>query len=398
MKIPGTVYQVGGSVRDKIMGKPISDLDYVVVGATEEEMINAGFEKVGADFPVFLHPETKDEYALARTERKTGVGYNGFTTYSDKTVTLEEDLARRDLTMNAMAMDKNGNIIDPFGGQKDIKDRKIKHVSAAFSEDPLRILRVARFAARFGFDIHPETMDLMRQIYISGETKHLTKERIWKETSRAIMHDNAIIYFSVLQKVGLGSDILPGMPYWEFKGFEEFIDKDYSLSGKEEIFLNNLKDASLESRIARWSLPISLIKCHNDAMNWSNIGASKEVSNRISMTQIIWNTFYDKPIDYSLKPNSDWLKLIVELDALRRPQRWIDAFHDVKNQFIISGKVDMFPETETLITWINSLKVDAGKIAKEGPKETIAARIKETRTNQWIDLVNSYNNKKKYKI
>lgn len=186
IKLPGKIYQVGGSVRDRVMGKPNSDLDYVVVGATAEDMINAGFKQVGKDFPVYLHPITGDEYALARLERKTGNGYHGFETITGNNVTLEDDLSRRDLTMNAMASDEDGNIIDPFGGLTDIKNKELKHVSPAFAEDPLRILRVARFAARFGFGIHPDTLKLMQNIHNSGETQYLTKERIWKETERAL--------------------------------------------------------------------------------------------------------------------------------------------------------------------------------------------------------------------
>src|SRR6267143_4935478 len=163
------VYLVGGAVRDKLLGLPVQDRDYVVVGATPEQMVARGFKPVGADFPVFLHPQTKEEYALARTERKSGRGYKGFTVYAAPDVTLDDDLKRRDLTINAMAKAEDGTLIDPFGGRRDLKEGVLRHVSEAFAEDPVRILRVARFAARFGFRVADETMQLMKTMVKSGE-------------------------------------------------------------------------------------------------------------------------------------------------------------------------------------------------------------------------------------
>src|ERR1700693_3728791 len=167
------VYAVGGAVRDELLGFPVKDRDYVVVGATPEQMAAQGFKPVGADFPVFLHPETHAEYALARTERKTAPGYKGFVFHAAPDVTLEQDLARRDLTINAMARDEQGLLIDPFGGERDLKARLLRHVSSAFAEDPVRILRVARFAARFGFSVAPETLELMRDMAENGEVDAL---------------------------------------------------------------------------------------------------------------------------------------------------------------------------------------------------------------------------------
>ena len=178
------IYLVGGAVRDSLLGLPVEERDWVVVGATVDEMFNKGFRAVGKDFPVFLHPETHDEYALARTERKTGKGYKGFSFHTSPTVTLEEDLYRRDITINAMAMDPDsGKIIDPCNGQKDIALKLIRHTSPAFREDPLRVLRVARFAARFfhlGFRIAEETSEMMKEMVASGELAHLVPERVWK--------------------------------------------------------------------------------------------------------------------------------------------------------------------------------------------------------------------------
>ncbi len=205
-------YLVGGAVRDKLLGYPHHERDWVVVGATPEEMLAAGFKPVGKDFPVFLHPQTNEEYALARTERKTGRGYHGFNFYCAADVTLEQDLARRDLTINAMAEDETGKLIDPYGGRRDLEQKILRHVSLAFAEDPLRILRVARFAARYhhlGFRIAPETVKLMCAIATAGEVEHLISERIWKETERALRESNPEIYFQTIHYCGASQRLFP---------------------------------------------------------------------------------------------------------------------------------------------------------------------------------------------
>ena len=206
------VYKVGGAVRDRLLGLPVTDVDRVVVGATTEEMLAKGFRPVGADFPVFLHPKTGEEYALARTERKSGRGYGGFTFYASPEVTLEEDLIRRDLTINAMAEDDQLNLTDPYHGQRDLEARILRHVSPAFAEDPLRVLRVARFAARYaglGFTVADETMGLMRQLSESGELQALTAERSWKEISRALMEDHPQVFIQVLRDCGALKELMP---------------------------------------------------------------------------------------------------------------------------------------------------------------------------------------------
>ncbi len=180
------IYQVGGAVRDKLLGKAVKDHDWVVVGSTPEEMVSLGYKPVGRDFPVFLHPETHEEYALARTERKSDKGYRGFTFHTGPGVTLEDDLARRDLTINAIAIDEDGRLIDPFGGARDLENNLLRHVSPAFVEDPLRVLRVARFAARLGFRIADDTLALMKTISASGELETLAAERVWTETEKAL--------------------------------------------------------------------------------------------------------------------------------------------------------------------------------------------------------------------
>ncbi len=206
------IYKVGGAVRDRLLGRPVSEVDWVVVGASAEQMLELGYRPVGADFPVFLHPQTGEEYALARTERKSGRGYGGFTFHASPDVTLEEDLIRRDLTVNAMAEDEQGALIDPYNGQQDLQARILRHVSPAFAEDPLRVLRVARFAARYaplGFSIAPETLALMRQLAESGELGHLTAERSWKEISRALMEPRPDVFIQVLRDCGALATLLP---------------------------------------------------------------------------------------------------------------------------------------------------------------------------------------------
>lgn len=197
------VYLVGGAVRDGLLGVAVKERDWVVVGATPEALIEEGYLPVGQDFPVFLHPETKEEYALARTERKVGRGYKGFTFYAQPDVTLEQDLARRDLTVNAIALDEDGKLIDPYGGEQDIKDRVLRHVSTAFAEDPVRILRLARFAARFSdFQVHAETQQLMENMVASGEVDALVPERVWQEMVRALSEKAAARFFQVLDGCG----------------------------------------------------------------------------------------------------------------------------------------------------------------------------------------------------
>ncbi len=211
-------YLVGGAVRDKLLHYPHHEHDWVVVGATPEELLEQGYQPVGRDFPVFLHPQTNDEYALARTERKTGPGYTGFACYAHPEVTLEDDLMRRDLTINAMAEDAQGNIIDPFNGRGDLEARVLRHVSPAFVEDPLRVLRVARFAARYahlGFSVAPETRQLMQRIAASGELTTLPGERLWKELERALGEQSPEVFFDVLDACGALEALMP-----ELQGME----------------------------------------------------------------------------------------------------------------------------------------------------------------------------------
>jgi tRNA nucleotidyltransferase (CCA-adding enzyme) len=206
---PFRIYRVGGSVRDELIGRTGGDRDWVVVGATPELMTASGYKPVGNDFPVFLHPETREEYALARTERKHGRGYRGFEFFASPEVTLEDDLARRDLTINAMAVDERGRLIDPHGGQADLRAGILRHVAPAFVEDPLRVLRVARFAARLGFAVAPETRRLMRKVVASGELATLAPERVWLELARGLMEDHPSRMLGVLRECGAFAELLP---------------------------------------------------------------------------------------------------------------------------------------------------------------------------------------------
>lgn len=202
-------YRVGGAVRDELLGRPLADVDWVVVGATPDAMVAAGYRPVGRDFPVFLHPETREEHALARTERKEGRGYHGFVWYASPEVTLEEDLRRRDLTINAMARDEEGRLVDPFGGQRDLAAGVLRHVSPAFAEDPLRVLRVARFASRFGFVVAQETEALMRELVDSGELTLLSPERVWQELARGLCERWPSRMLGVLRSCGALEQVLP---------------------------------------------------------------------------------------------------------------------------------------------------------------------------------------------
>lgn len=206
------IYEVGGAVRDELLGLPVDDHDYVVVGATPEQLIEQGYKPIGKDFPVFLHPRTHDEYALARTERKHGRGHQGFVFHTGSDVTLEDDLLRRDLTINAIAKDVDGNYIDPYQGRRDLDAKILRHVSPAFAEDPLRVLRVARFASRFaveGFQIAPETLELMRRISESGELETLSAERIWQELHKALSNPAPQVFVKTLRDCGALKVILP---------------------------------------------------------------------------------------------------------------------------------------------------------------------------------------------
>ena len=245
------VYLVGGAVRDQLLGRPIKDKDFVVVGATVTEMLDAGFQQVGADFPVFLHPVSREEYALARTERKQGLGYQGFSVHASIDVSLKDDLQRRDLTVNAMAIEVtsltddtpiSGDVIDYYGGLDDIKSKSLRHVSSAFSEDPLRVLRTARFYSRYydlGFTIADDTLVLMRELVASGELTHLSSERIWQESSRAMMQLSPQVYWQQLFDIGaLAEYFAPLHQAWNDDQIRETVQTSLYFAGQMQLNLS----------------------------------------------------------------------------------------------------------------------------------------------------------------
>lgn len=336
------VYLVGGAVRDSLLGHPYQEKDYVVVGATPEHMLAQGFQPVGKDFPVFLHPKTKEEYALARTERKSGKGYHGFQFFTDTTVSLEEDLIRRDLTINAIAMDQDGRIYDPYGGQTDLENKTLRHVSEAFAEDPLRVLRVARFAARYssyGFHIAPETLQLMQTMAESGELDALTPERVWKETSRALLEDHADIYFQTLRDCGALRHLFPeidalfGVPQrpeyhpevdcgiHTLMSLQQACKSNYSLDVRFAVLVHDLGKAltpvnELPRHIMheeRGVKPVTELCERLKVPTQTRQLALSVCKEHLKCHQIM-----------SLKPGTVW-RLLQRLDVLRRPER-VEAF------------------------------------------------------------------------
>ncbi|HEY5000108.1 MAG TPA: multifunctional CCA tRNA nucleotidyl transferase/2'3'-cyclic phosphodiesterase/2'nucleotidase/phosphatase, partial [Usitatibacter sp.] len=258
-------YSVGGSVRDELLGLPVKDRDHVVVGADPAEMVKRGFRPVGADFPVFLHPETHEQYALARTERKTAPGYRGFVFHADASVTLEDDLRRRDLTINAMARGEDGVLIDPHGGERDLRAGVLRHVSEAFAEDPVRILRVARFAARFGFAIAPETMALMRRMVEAGEADALVPERVWQEIALGLMEKGPSRMIAVLRECGALARVLaeversferPGVPELLARRLDRAAARGYSIAVRFALLALDLTAQELASLTARINAPV----------------------------------------------------------------------------------------------------------------------------------------------
>ena len=286
------VYLVGGAVRDQLLGRPIKDKDFVVVGATVADMLGAGFQQVGADFPVFLHPVSREEYALARTERKQGLGYQGFSVHASPDVTLREDLQRRDLTVNAMAIEVksltddtpiNSKVVDYYGGLQDIDNKILRHVSSAFSEDPLRVLRTARFYGRYydlGFSIADETLLLMRQLVSSGELAHLSSERIWQESSRAMMQVSPQVYWQQLFEIGaLTEYFAPLHQVWshaQYGQIREIVQTALYFAGQMQLNLSQ-----------RWALLMASLNTNLFALkttdsNLDNIASNNTASNNIA--------------------------------------------------------------------------------------------------------------------
>jgi tRNA nucleotidyltransferase (CCA-adding enzyme) len=333
-------YLVGGAVRDKLLGRPVVDHDHVVVGARPEEMLALGYKPVGKDFPVFLHPDTNEEYALARTERKTGRGYYGFAFHADPDVTLEQDLARRDLTINAMAQDEQGQLVDPYDGARDIEQRLLRHVSPAFVEDPVRLLRVARFAARFaplGFTVAPDTMRLLQQMVREGEVDHLVPERVWAETRKALGEAQPSAFLRVLRESGALAVLFPevdalyGVPQRaEFHPeidtgvhLEMVLDAAARLAPGHDLvgfcaFTHDLGKALTPKE----ELPRHVGHEHRGVTPLRELAARLKVPTEYAaLAELVCREHLNAHRAFELKP-ATVLKLLTALDALRRPERW----------------------------------------------------------------------------
>lgn len=345
------IYLVGGAVRDQLLGVPVYDHDWVVVGATAESMVEQGYQPVGKDFPVFLHPKTKEEYALARTERKNGHGYKGFDFYASPDVTLEEDLRRRDLTINAMAMDEQGQLIDPFGGQQDLQQKQLRHVSAAFVEDPLRVLRVARFNARFahlGFTLAPETLSLMQRLADSGELAHLTAERVWQELYRALGETSPQVFFQVLQQAGALAVLIPefAAPYAEHRNPDHHPNANKALALAAKAKLSN------ELRLALFCFTLNINSEQLEPL-LKRIKAPKECQR---CCRLIANTL-TQFIHWQSLSAADKLALYQQLDPVRRPEQlqWLLDAYQIHRQ-LTEQNADHCADLQAMLARIDSIQ------------------------------------------
>ena len=339
-RLAGRCFEVGGCVRDSLLGRPSNDRDWVVVGATPQEMLDAGFRPVGKDFPVFLHPATQEEYALARTERKSGRGYHGFTFHADPGVTLEQDLARRDLTINAMARAHDGTIIDPHDGQRDLAARRLRHVSEAFAEDPVRLLRTARFAARFGdFEVAPDTLALMQRLVDEGEVDALVPERVWQELAKGLMEPEPRRMFEVLRACGALTRLLPEVDaLW---GVPQPLAHHPEGDTGEHMMLVLQQCAQAQTSLAvRWScLMHDLGKGTTPRDEWPRHIGHEQRSARLAqrvgerlkvpndcreLADVVAREHGHVHASLTLGPEAT-LRLLERCDALRRPERFVQA-------------------------------------------------------------------------
>jgi tRNA nucleotidyltransferase (CCA-adding enzyme) len=376
------IYEVGGAVRDALLGLPVKERDWVVVGATPEELVAKGFRRVGKDFPVFLHPETGEEYALARTERKVGAGYTGFAFDTAATVTLEQDLMRRDLTINAIARASDGKLIDPCSGQTDLAARLLRHVSPAFREDPLRVLRVARFAARFaplGFTVAPATLDLMKEIVVAGEIEALRPERVWQETVKGLATPRPDVYFETLRRCGALARLLPevdslfGVPQPE--RWHPEIDTGVhtlmalrmaaELSARETV-----RFAVLTHDLGKGATPRELLPRHHGHEHRSEqllarVCERLPVPNRFrELATLVARYHGEVHRAAELRPQTV-LKLIMAVDGLRQPDRF--------EEFLLACEADArgrlglerraYPQADRLRTALRAARcVEAGEV------------------------------------
>lgn len=397
------IYLVGGAVRDFLLGLEIKDRDWVVVGADAETMLAQGFIPVGKDFPVFLHPKTHEEYALARTERKTAKGYAGFAFHADKDVTLEQDLMRRDLTINAMAQDSDGLIIDPFGGQKDLSDGILRHVSPAFSEDPVRMLRIARFAARYGFAVADETMQLMRQMVADGEADALVSERVWQELAKGLMERAPHRMIEVLRECGALAVLLPevealfGVP--QRADYHPEIDSGVHtlmvLQKSAEMGLSlPERYAALLHDLGKAKTPPEILPKHH-GHDLAGISLVHEVNERLraprmcaELAELVcrWHIIFHQVAQ--LKP-ATVLNVLKKTDAFRRPERFRTALNvclaDQRGRLNFENAE--YPQHAHWLALLQAAnQIDAGEIAagctRNRQQHLIAQRIDEARLVQ----------------
>ncbi len=355
------VYVVGGAVRDELLGLPVKDRDYVVVGATPEAMTEQGFRPVGKDFPVFLHPRTHEEYALARTERKSGRGYKGFTVYAAPDVTLEEDLRRRDLTINAMARDEDGRLVDPFGGERDLRAGVLRHVSEAFAEDPVRILRVARFAARFGFRVAPETLALMKEMVASGEADYLVPERVWQEFAKGLTEPAPERMLEVLRKCSLAARLLPEV---------REVPRRWPPLGP----------GALAARFALLAWPMSEAEALALTERLKPPGDVRDLALLAARNR-------ERLRGAAGAPAEALLELLKATDALRRPERYAELLEVARTA---EPDIDLTRAKRALEV---ALSVDAGAIAAASPAAEIPRRIDEARLRAIAEALPAKNEK-----
>lgn len=395
------IFAVGGAIRDELLGLPVKDWDYVVVGSTPEEMLAKNFVPVGRDFPVFLHPKTHAEYALARTERKSGNGYHGFVFHASPDVTLEEDLTRRDLTVNAIAKAADGRLIDPFNGRADIEARVLRHVGPSFVEDPVRILRVARFAARFpDFRIAEETMALMRQMVANGEANHLVPERVWQEFAKGLMEDNPSRMFIVLRECGALAVLLPELD--RLYGIPQRAD----FHPEGDVWTHALMAVDVTAS-HHWSLPVRWTALMHDlgkaltpedlipghvGHEQAGIEPGKHLCDRLKVPgdcrdlALLGIEFHGQmhKIDRgSGLPAEKIVQILTRTDAFRRPDRFDRLLEVCRADY--EGRSGQWPTYETGIRWREALSsassIDAGAIAATcNNQEEIANTINKART------------------
>ena len=366
------VYQVGGSVRDGLLGLPVADRDWVVVGATPEQMGRDGYLPVGKDFPVFLHPSTKEEYALARTERKTARGYKGFSVHASTEVTLEEDLARRDLTINAMARGENGVLIDPFGGEGDLRAGLLRHVSPAFVEDPVRILRVARFAARFGFAIAPETAALMQRMVSGGEADSLVAERVWQEYARGLMEKDPWRMLAELAQCGYLSKSYPVLAIESANGLPANANSDLVARALAYAAKENL------------ALPVRFALVTRGARERPDGLEALCEALRVSMECRDLAVLAKRHIEAALRADclapGEMLGLVEASDAFRRPGRLNDLMDVAEAETFAArhwAQLPFAPRHAARAALATARRVDAQALAAEGGD--IGARIRAAR-------------------